>query len=232
LPTGASFANGVISGTVAEPGTSPIAVTANDGKGGVTSTVFDLSITPTSQPTGNLLVNGSLEQSTLTAGQYKAFTSIPGWTAIPGGTIELWRALNGVNAPDGFNFAELDYTSGFDGFQQVVQTSAGQTYTLTFDARLRPSTSASTQAVEVLWNGQRAGLITPDSTWKPYSLVVAGSGLQDTLTIREFTGQSGDGRGALLDNFRLVAQPTSTAPMASFDEKGVTLSNAADFWML
>ena len=70
-------------------------------------------------------------------------TSIPGWTAISGGTIELWRALNGVNASDGFNFAELDYRTAFDGFQQVVQTSAGQTYTLTFDARLRPSTSAS-----------------------------------------------------------------------------------------
>ena len=44
LPTGTSFANGVISGTVAEPGTSPITVTANDGKGGITSTSFDLTI--------------------------------------------------------------------------------------------------------------------------------------------------------------------------------------------
>ena len=98
-------------------------------------------------------------------------TSIPGWTAISGGTIELWRALNGVDASDGFNFAELDYRTAFDGFQQVVQTSAGQTYTLTFDARLRPSTSAATQAIEVLWNGERAGLITPDNTWKAYTLV-------------------------------------------------------------
>jgi glucose/arabinose dehydrogenase len=180
----------------------------------------------------NLLVNGSLEQSALAAGQFKTFTSIPGWTAIPGGTIELWRALNGVNASDGLNFAELDYTSGFDGFQQVVQTSAGQTYALTFDARLRPSTSASTQAVEVLWNGQRAGLITPDSTWKPYSLAVTGSGSQGTLTIRELTGQSGDGRGALLDNFRLVAQPSSSASLTSSGEEGPTLANTVDFWMI
>ena len=102
----------------------------------------------------NLLVNGSFEATALGVGKAAGFQSIAGWTALTGGTIELWNAVIGVTATQGVNFAELDYLGGYDGFYQDVGTTAGQAYTLSFDLRSRPGYAISTQGVEVVWNGQ------------------------------------------------------------------------------
>ena len=142
-------------------------------------------------------------------GSFASFSSVPGWTAIPGGRIEIWRAFEGVTASDGVNSLELDYELSLDGFSQSVTTAAGQTYTLTFDARLRTAhgATAATQGVEVVWNGVVIQTITPASgtAWTQYSINVTGTGGSDTLTIREVAAQGGNGLGALLDNFALVA---------------------------
>ena len=157
-------------------------------------------------------------------GQAAGFESVAGWTALAGGTIELWNALNGVTATQGVNFAELDYLGGYDGFYQDVGTTAGQAYTLSFDLRSRPGYAISTQGVEVVWNGQVVATTYPGTAWSTFSVNVNGTGGQDRLTIREVQGQSGDGIGALLDNFRLVAggtpnqQPAST--LLSFANQG------------
>ena len=63
----------------------------------------------------NLLVNGSFEATALGVGKAAGFQSIAGWTALTGGTIELWNAVIGVTATQGVNFAELDYLGGYDG---------------------------------------------------------------------------------------------------------------------
>lgn len=166
----------------------------------------------------NLLTNGSFEQSDLAAlpgtdGRWGAFGSVAGWTAISGGTIELWNSLNGVNATDGGNFGELDYTGARDGFYQEVKTVAGQRYDLSFDARSRPGFTASTCSIEVLWNGSVVATVPPGSAWQKHDFTVVGTGGQDRLTFREISGQSGDGLGALYDNVSLVAKPAA-APSA------------------
>src|SRR5215208_2532625 len=101
----------------------------------------------------NLLVNGSFEATAVKVGQAAGLQSVAGWTALAGGTIELWNAI-GVTATQGVNIAELDYLGGYDGFYQDVGTTAGQAYTLSFDLRSRPGYAISTQGVEVVWNGQ------------------------------------------------------------------------------
>ena len=135
------------------------------------------------------------------------FDSVTGWTAISGGKIEIWKAHNGVVASDGANFLELDYLAARDGFNQTVQTVAGQTYNLSFDTRTRlPAQSTGTQGVEVVWNGVLIETVTPASaTWTTRSFTVTGTGGLDTLTIREVASQGADGRGAMLDNFTLTA---------------------------
>src|SRR3954452_19280605 len=173
--------------------------------GPATVTILDNDPVPTDS---NLLVNGSFEATALGVGQGAGFQSVAGWTALTGGTIELWNAVNGVTATQGVNFAELDYVGGYDGFYQDVTTTAGQAYTLSFDLRSRPGYAISTQGVEVVWNGQVVATTMPGTAWSTFSVNVNGTGGQDRLTIREVQGQSGDGIGALLDNFRLVAGST------------------------
>ena len=186
----------------------------------------------------NLLVNGSFEATALGVGKAAGFQSIAGWTALTGGTIELWNAVNGVTATQGVNFAELDYLGGYDGFYQDVGTTAGQAYTLSFDLRSRPGYAISTQGVEVVWNGQVVATTTPGTAWSTFSVNVNGTGGQDRLTIREVQGQSGDGIGALLDNFRLVAggtpnqQPANTLlSFANQADRAKVVDLANGFWV-
>jgi glucose/arabinose dehydrogenase/lysophospholipase L1-like esterase len=175
----------------------------------------DAAPAPSSPPAPNLFVNGSFEQPILAAGSASSFASVAGWTAIAGGKIEIWNAHNGVFAHDGVNFLELDYLSARDGFSQSVQTTAAQTYELSFDLRTRlPERSTSTQGVEVVWNGIVIETIAPTSaTWTTRTFDVVGTGGLDTLTIREVASQGTDGWGAMLDNFSLFASdPSANAP--------------------
>ena len=144
--------------------------------------------TPTSTPAPsgqNLLVNGSFEASSVAANSWAAFSSIPGWTAISGGTIELWNNLNGVKATNGSNLGELDYRGARDGLYQTVQTTAGQSYDLSFDARSRSDSGRRTSTIEVLWNDQVVATVPPGSNWKTYNFSVTGTGGEDRLTFRE-----------------------------------------------
>jgi hypothetical protein len=177
---------------------------------------------PTDPVTGeNLLVNGSFEASTVRAGAWGAFSSVPGWTAIAGGTIELWNNLNGVKATDGVNFGELDYLGARDGFYQTVKTVAGQSYELSFDARTR--FAGASNDIEVLWNNSVISTIPPGNNWDTYTFAVTGTGGQDRLTFRETSSQSVDGLGALYDNVSLVA----TQSTASAKSSATTVTNQA-----
>jgi hypothetical protein len=141
----------------------------------------------------------------LAADRWADFDSIPGWTAVSGGTIELWNNLNGARATHGSNFGELDYLGASDGLYQTVRTEAGRTYALSFDARSRPCSTASTSTIEVLWNDRVIARVPPGSDWRSYNFTVAGTGGQDRLTFREARSQGGDGLGALYDNVSPVA---------------------------
>lgn len=172
----------------------------------------------------NLLVNGSFEASPVASGRWAGFSSIPGWTALTGGTIELWNNLNNVKATDGSTFGELDFLGARDGFYQSVKTVAGQSYELTFDARSRPGFTGSTTTMEVLWNDQVVASVVPGtagSDWKAFSFSVTGTGGEDRLTFREASDQGADGLGALYDNVSLVAVGTARAAQPALQQSAV-----------
>ncbi len=187
-------------------------------------------ITPTAP--ANLLVNGSFEANELATGTFAHLGSMLGWTALPGGRMELWNAHRGVQAKHGVDFVELDGQSATDGFYQDVRTSAGQSYTLSFDLAARPDTALSTQGVEVLWNGQVVSTVQPiaagmHGVWTTPTVTVTGTGNLDRLTFREVGSQGGDGRGALLDNVQLVVANggTPTAPTTPADPTPMPVAN-------
>jgi len=172
-----------------------------------TPTSPELPTTPTTPepPKGdNMLVNGSFEAASVAAGQWADFDAIAGWTAVSGGTIELWNSLNGVRATDGSNFGELDFLGAQDGLFQTITTEAGQKYDLSFDARSRLGMTPATTAMEVLWNDSVVARVLPANQWDSHTFTVTGTGGQDRLTLREAAGQGRDGLGALYDNVSLV----------------------------
>jgi hypothetical protein len=188
-------------------GTHNFTARATDAAGNTSTASSALSLrvdAPASPSAPNLLVNGSFEASPLAANHWEGFSSVPGWTALTGGTIELWNNLNNVQATNGSNFGELDYLGARDGLYQTVRTTAGQSYDLSFDARSRPGLSSSTTTMEIVWNDSVVATVPPGSAWKNYQFTVTGTGGQDRLTFREAAGQSADGLGALYDNVSLV----------------------------
>ncbi len=160
-----------------------------------------------------MLVNGSFEATTIPNGSSN-YASVPGWTALTGGRIELWKAHRKVTASNGANLAELDFDTALDGFYQDVQTAAGQSHSLTFDLRRRADIADTTPGIEILWNGTVVATTTPGANWGSFTVSsLIGTGGLDRLTIREVQSESSDGRGALVDNFRLIADPV--APLAA-----------------
>ena len=194
---------------------SPLSVRVDGVAGAPSSPSSPTPPTQTPAPSGqNLLVNGSFEASSLAAGRWGGFSSIPGWTAISGGTIELWNNLNNVKATNGSNFGELDYLGARDGLYQTVKTTAGQSYDLSFDARSRSDSGMTTNTIEVLWNDKVVATVPPGSNWKTHHFSVTGTGGQDRLTFREAAGQSADGHGALYDNVSLVSKSSAVQQSA------------------
>ncbi len=187
----------------------------------------EVPTTPTTPVATNLLVNGSFENtpSAVDSGRWAGFSSIPGWTALTGGTIELWNNLNGVKASDGAKFGELDYLGARDGFYQDVKTAKGQSYDLSFDARSRPGFTSSTTTMEVLWNGEVVATVPPGADWQNYQFKVVGTGGSDRLTFREAANQGADGLGALYDNVSLVASSSTASATQTFATQSVATSS-------
>ncbi|MEM9841310.1 MAG: hypothetical protein AAF767_01620, partial [Pseudomonadota bacterium] len=191
-----------------------VEVTATDASGLSTSESFTIDVldeneAPTS-PTidtasENLVSGGSFEEQNVASGGWRGFSedASGNWETANG--LEVWDNLAGVAASEGNQFLELDYTNAADAISQTVTTEAGQTYTLSFDARAR--SNSTTDTIEVVWNGELIGVIDPSSTnWEEVSFEIVGTGGDDVLEFREADGES-DSLGAHLDNISLVEVP-------------------------
>ncbi|MDO5371338.1 carbohydrate-binding domain-containing protein, partial [Paracoccus sp. (in: a-proteobacteria)] len=82
-----------------------------------------------------------------------------------------------------------------------------------------PGKAAWTQDVEVVWNDKVVAVATPGTDWGSFTATVTGQSGTDRLTIREVSSQAGDGHGALLDNFRLVANGAANRPPQEQDNQ-------------
>ncbi len=225
LPAWLSFIGTTFIGTPPDgsEGTLNIRITANDGSETV-SDVFELNIADDDvppPPAGNLLINGSFENPEHEAGTYNFHTSIEGWTAIDGGEIEIWNDLLGFKATDGEQHLELDVGDAVDGLYQDVQTQIGQSYELSFDARLRNDKTTENQTIQILWNDEIIATFRPEEDWSQYTFNVIGTGGEDRLTVQELaseTGGSAGTRGSLLDNFSLIATGEPNTPPVANDD--------------
>ena len=163
------------------------AIDSDVGAGGVSGT--------------NLIVNGSFESGTT------------GWTGY-GDSIEVGTAgAYGVSAVTGAMVAELDANCAGSntGFYQNVATVAGQTYQLTVDLAQRAGYAASTNTVEVWWEGAKIATIDPASTaLTKYSFTVTAVDASSRVEFREQAGDD-DSVGGIIDNVSLVSTASSSA---------------------
>jgi hypothetical protein len=158
----------------------------------------------------DLINNGSFEDvssadgvQSLTPGTWQIFTSIPGWSSGSSG-IEVRNNVAGT-AYDGSQFIELDTTNNSIALQSIA-TVAGSIYDLTFYFSPRPGvTAATTNNIEVYWNGTLLQLLTGTGTsthnWQAFNFSVTGTG---TDTLRFVAAGTSDSFGGSLDMVSLT----------------------------
>lgn len=156
----------------------------------------------------NLVTNGSFEELpvgvNLSYGSWNIFDAIPGWTASIGG-IEVRNDVAGV-AEDGNNFVELDAYFNSTMYSQTVTTNPGESYVLSYYYAPRPGVDASSNGIELLFNGvaidETTGFSVLDNAWTQRSFIVTGTG-HDVISFAA-TGVS-DSYGGSIDNVSMVS---------------------------
>jgi Ca2+-binding RTX toxin-like protein len=165
---------------------------------------------------GNLIKNGSFENVATATSATNSWgissLAIEGWTLAGtpkqgSNAFEMHTSgVRSVAAADGKYWLDLDASSGNIGMsQQVAGVEVGRFYTLTFNA----ASSKPGNSMDVFWDGQKIGTVTPDGTaMKEFSFVVEGHTGADMNRL-SFSGTGvADGYGVSLDNVRLFAQET------------------------
>ena len=169
---------------------------------------------------GNLIVDGSFEDQTQDPGTWSIYSAIPGWTAVSPGQIEVRNDVAGT-AKLGSNFVELDANFN-SAMQQVVATTAGDEYQLSFWYSSRPASAFNTAfpggVVPAGSNGLSydigGGDVSvydatenddPDNDWQLYTTTFIAAGPTTTITFTA-TGTS-DSYGTSLDGVVLTAVP-------------------------
>lgn len=157
----------------------------------------------------NLLANGSFEALpggyVLPSGSWTGFASIPGWTGGPNG-IEVRNDVAG-SAQDGDIFVELDYYHN-SFMSQVVSTDIGTSYTLSYYYAPRINVSASSNGIELFFNGALIDSVTgngyENSDWILRSFSVIGTGSD---TVQFVAVGDDDSFGGSLDNVSMTPVP-------------------------
>ncbi len=165
----------------------------------------------------NLVRNGSFEDvspaaglQTQAPGTWSIYSAIDGWTTTSGSGIEVRNNVAGT-ASSGSNFVELDANNN-SSMAQTILTAVGAYYTLSFDYSPRIGVAASSNGIDVLWNGAllnalpitASGVGLSNHAWTQFSFGVFGTG-NDVLSFRSVG--TNDALGGSLDNVRLVSEP-------------------------
>lgn len=113
------------------------------------------------------------------------------------------------------NFIELDtYKNSFAA--QVISTTAGESYVVSFAYSPRSNIIATSNGIEVYWNGGLAetytGFTTLNDAWTLKSLILTGTG-SDTLEFKA-VGTS-DSLGGSLDAITIDAMTIAAVPEPS-----------------
>ena len=160
----------------------------------------------------NLVTNGSFESNVQANGTWGIYSNLNGWT----GSAELRNNVAG-EASDGLNFVELDTTSNSSIFQ-MINTTAGSIYQLSFDYSPREGVDKSSNQIKALWNGSLLTQITGSgvgkngNNWYTTYFEVIGTG-SDRLTF--LAAGISDSFGGSLDNVSLVPEPSTWSALSA-----------------
>lgn len=173
--------------------------------GGFAAALLVLAALPQAANAANLLINGSFEADSQAPGSWAIYSNLTGWSGGAYG-IELRNNVAGA-AFDGSNYIELDTTHN-SASTQNISTSLGAQYILSFAYAPREGVLASSNGIEVFWNGLSQGVFTgiggsSGNVWGLNSMTVTGSSPFSSVEFRAVG--TDDSYGGSLDAVSLTA---------------------------
>ena len=181
---------------------------------------------PVSPDPGNLIVNGSFEESSINPGTYQDLP--PGSTAITGWTVTghvdyvaaLWAASDGKHSldMDGSACNTRTPTGCLGGVKQSFATAAGQKYDVSFDLAGNPFNGPKVKTLKVSAAGQSQNFtfdITGHSAahmgWKTEHWTFTATAAETTIEfVSADSAPNLSGWGPALDN--VIVKPSAAAP--------------------
>ena len=171
----------------------------------------------------NIVLDGSFEAQAQANGTWSLNASLPDWTLVSGPSIELRDNVAGT-AADGVNYVELDSTAN-SAISQVLNTTVGQTYVLSFEYSNRTGTNPSTDGLYYSLNGVQVDAPalpendTSNNLWSTYSTNFTATSNSTTLVFGAL-GTS-DSYGSSLDNIQVSAVPEPSSYALMFGGLGL-----------
>jgi hypothetical protein len=162
-----------------------------------------------------MVSNGGFETSSVANGSWAITNSLDGWTTGVNG-VEVRNNVAG-NAYVGSRYVELDTTAN-SWISQVLATSAGSTYALSFAYAPREGVALSSNGIEVFWNGVSKGTFAANggsgNAWNVYKMDLGAVSAASELKFVA-VGAS-DSFGGSLDAVSVTAvpEPATLATMA------------------
>lgn len=162
-------------------------------------------------PAGNLIVNGGFESTVVANGNWVNVSTTPGWTWLsgPGTGFEIRNNVAGA-AQEGRNYVELDTNGNTLIGQYLDSLSSGAQYDLSFWYAPREFQAASTNGLQVFWNGTLldatlTGLGGSGNDWSQHQYRVTAQAGRNLLSFASVG--SSDSLGGNLDNVSLNRIP-------------------------
>ncbi len=177
----------------------------------------------------SLIVNGGFEDPDIPSNTFQLFDSIPGWVRTSGPpVIEIQDNVAG-SPFEGDQFVEVDFYS----IAQTIPTVAGQQYLLTYAYSPRPFVPASSNPVDIYWDGSLLQSITGDggsnTMWEVQQFAVTAS---SSSTVLEFASAdfSDIGLGGYIDAVSAVSLAPIPEPSAYITWLVMGLTIGGGYW--
>ncbi len=185
----------------------------------------------------NLVVNGSFEDVTYShgGGHFLSFlkrffgrsAELVGWQTSDGPGPDVRHGNPWLPSADGRRYIELDGSGARDtnsAIHQDIPTEGVGTFQISFQYSPPPYSRASSNGIEVIWNGEVIDTVTADGgrsvNWQTFTYEVEGAGDVTRLEFRAVGAD--DGRGGYLDDLSVVRLPDP--PLFTDGDDTVTLA--------
>ena len=169
-----------------------------DGRGSLIDAVSLVSVTD------QTVVNGDFESVDSADGPNFAPDDVDGFSlfTFPDDTED--RVIQ-IQSGEGGNFLNLNSSTDLvDLVFQDLATEAGQTYFVTFDLRVDPTSTAEADDLRVRFDNEFAGAFQATDEFQSYGIVVEATSDTSRLTFREPGSTADDGASPQIDNIQFL----------------------------